>query len=90
MFLQSTCFYRVHELVNLSIAADLFEKIVHEHYIGPIPQALFVAQQGIQYNRKRIMALKNVDPANMKTMKRAVNDVRMSCGDCHYFFKGGR
>ena len=47
-------------------------------------------QQGIQYNRQRIMALKQVDPADMKTMKRAVNEVRMSCGDCHYFFKDGR
>ena len=47
-------------------------------------------QQGIIYNRKRIMALKEVDPADMKAMKRAVNDVRMSCGDCHYYFKDGR
>ncbi|MBT8440215.1 MAG: cytochrome c [Gammaproteobacteria bacterium] len=47
-------------------------------------------RQGIHYNRKRIMALKQVDPADMKTMKRAVNEVRMSCGDCHYFFKEGK
>ena len=47
-------------------------------------------QQGIQYNRKRIMALREVDPADMKNMKRAVNEVRMSCGDCHYFYKDGR
>ncbi len=47
-------------------------------------------EQAILYNRKRIMALKQVDPADMKTMKRVVNNVRMSCGDCHYYFKDGR
>lgn len=44
-------------------------------------------QQAIQYNRQRIMILKQVDPSDMKTMKRAVNEVRMSCGDCHYYFR---
>ena len=44
-------------------------------------------KQAHQYNRKRIMILKQVDPTDMKTLKRAVNDVRMSCGDCHYYFK---
>ena len=44
-------------------------------------------QQAIQNNRQKIMALKQVDPADMKTLKRAVNEVRMSCGDCHYYFR---
>lgn len=44
-------------------------------------------QRAIQYNRQRIMALKQVDPGDMETMKRAVNEVRMSCGDCHYYFR---
>jgi|GEM_PF-6501217 len=41
----------------------------------------------IQYNRHKIMALKQVDPGDIKNMKRAVNEVRMSCGDCHYYFR---
>ncbi|MCG8037941.1 MAG: cytochrome c [Candidatus Thiodiazotropha taylori] len=44
-------------------------------------------QSAIQHNRRKIMTLKEVDPSDMKTMKRAVNDVRMSCGDCHYYFR---
>lgn len=44
-------------------------------------------KSAIQHNRKRIMALKQVDPSDMSTMKRAVNDVRMSCGDCHSYFR---
>ncbi|MES9941175.1 MAG: cytochrome c [Candidatus Thiodiazotropha sp. 6PLUC2] len=44
-------------------------------------------QSAIQHNRKRIMALKQVDPNDMQTMKRAVNEVRMSCGDCHSYFR---
>lgn len=44
-------------------------------------------QQAIAHNRKRLMALKEVDPGDMVAMKRAVNEVRMSCGDCHYYFR---
>ena len=44
-------------------------------------------QSAIKYNRKRIMALKQVDPNDKKALKRAVNEVRMSCGDCHYYFR---
>lgn len=44
-------------------------------------------QQALEYNRQRIMALKQVDPADRTALKRAVNEVRMSCGDCHYYFK---
>lgn len=47
-------------------------------------------QSAIGYNRKRIMALKQVDPGDLKSMKRAVNEVRMSCGDCHYYFRDER
>lgn len=44
-------------------------------------------QQAHGFNRKRIMALQQVDPSDIAKMKRAVNDVRMSCGDCHYYYK---
>lgn len=44
-------------------------------------------QYAIQSNQRRIMALKQVDPDDMKAMKRAVNEVRMSCGDCHSYFR---
>lgn len=44
-------------------------------------------QSALQYNRQKIKALKQVDPGDMAAMKRAVNEVRMSCGDCHYYFR---
>ena len=44
-------------------------------------------KHAIQHNHRKIMALKQVDPGDMKTMKRAVNEVRMSCGDCHSYFR---
>ena len=44
---EASRFYRVHELVNLPLAADRFGKISHEHHIGPVPQTLFVDQQGM-------------------------------------------
>ena len=44
-------------------------------------------RQANEYNRQRIMALKQVDPADIKAMKRAVNEVRMSCGDCHSYYR---
>lgn len=44
-------------------------------------------QQAIQYNRQRIMAIKQIDASDIDKLKRAVNEVRMSCGDCHYYFK---
>lgn len=40
-------FYRTHELTNLPVAADRFGKISHDHSIGPVPQTLFVDQQGL-------------------------------------------
>lgn len=43
--------------------------------------------RAIQHNRQKIMALQQVDPGDMKMMKRAVNEVRMSCGDCHSYFR---
>ena len=43
---EASRFYRVHELVNLPVAADRFGKIAHDHHIGPVPQTLFVDQQG--------------------------------------------
>lgn len=44
-------------------------------------------QQANKYNRQKIMALKQVDPDDIKALKRAVNEVRMSCGDCHSYFR---
>lgn len=44
-------------------------------------------RQANEYNRRKIMALKQVDPGDIKTLKRAVNEVRMSCGDCHTYFR---
>lgn len=44
-------------------------------------------QRALEYNRQRIMVLKQVDPGDMKTLKRAVNEVRMSCGDCHSYYR---
>lgn len=40
-------FYRTHEIRNLPAAADRFGKISHDHHIGPVPQTLFVDQQGL-------------------------------------------
>ena len=40
-------FYRTHEIRNLPVAADRFGKISHDHHIGPVPQTLFVDQQGL-------------------------------------------
>lgn len=40
-------FYRTHKLTNLPVAADRFGKISHDHNIGPVPQTLFVDQQGL-------------------------------------------
>ncbi len=40
-------FYRSYGLVNLPVAADRFGKVSHEHHIGPVPQTLFVDQQGL-------------------------------------------
>ena len=47
-------------------------------------------QQAIEHNRRKMMALKQVDPSDIAMLQRAVNEVRMSCGDCHYYFKDGR
>jgi thiol-disulfide isomerase/thioredoxin len=44
---EASRFYRVHELANLPVAADRFGKISHDHHIGPVPQTLFVDQQGM-------------------------------------------
>lgn len=44
-------------------------------------------QQALEYNRQRIIALKQIDPGDIDTLKRAVNEVRMSCGDCHSYFR---
>lgn len=44
---EASRFYRVHELLNLPVAADRFGKIAHDHHIGPVPQTLFVDQQGM-------------------------------------------
>jgi len=44
-------------------------------------------RQANEYNRQRIMALKEIDPSDMGAMKRAVNQVRMSCGDCHSYYR---
>jgi len=41
----------------------------------------------IEYNRRAILALKQVDPGDRQALKRAVNQVRMSCGDCHYYYR---
>ncbi len=40
-------FYRTHDITNLPVAADRFGKISHDHQIGPVPQTLFVDQQGL-------------------------------------------
>lgn len=44
-------------------------------------------QGAIENNRRKIIALQQVDPTDMAAMKRAVNEVRMSCGDCHSYFR---
>jgi cytochrome c556 len=44
-------------------------------------------RQAIEHNRRAIVALGQVDPGDLASMKRAVNQVRMSCGDCHYYFR---
>lgn len=53
--------------------------------------AIWSDPQGFKYaiknNRQKIMALKQIDPADLKALKRAVNEVRMSCGDCHSYFR---
>jgi len=40
-------FYRTHDITSLPVAADRFGKISHDHRIGPVPQTLFVDQQGL-------------------------------------------
>lgn len=44
-------------------------------------------QQVIKHNRKRIMALRQIDASDEMKLKQAVNDVRMSCGDCHSCYR---
>lgn len=44
---EATRFYRTHGIRNLPLAADRFGKISHDHHIGPVPQTLFVDQQGL-------------------------------------------
>ena len=40
-------FYKTHEITHLPVAADRFGKISYDHQIGPVPQTLFVDQQGL-------------------------------------------
>ncbi len=40
-------FYQTHKIINLPVAADRFGKISYAHHIGPVPQTLFVDQQGL-------------------------------------------
>ena len=40
-------FYRSHNIINMPVAADRFGKISSDHHIGPVPQTLFVDQQGL-------------------------------------------
>ena len=44
---EATRFYRSYDIKNLPVAADRFGKISHDHHIGPVPQTLFVDQQGL-------------------------------------------
>ena len=44
---QAITFYRRYEIKHLPVAADRFGKISSEHHIGPVPQTLFVNQQGL-------------------------------------------
>ncbi|MET0085212.1 MAG: cytochrome c [Sedimenticola sp.] len=44
-------------------------------------------QYAIENNRRKIEALQQVDPGDVDALKRAVNAVRMSCGDCHSYFR---
>lgn len=44
---EASRFYKTHELTNLPVAADRFGKIANDHHIGPVPQTLFVDQQGL-------------------------------------------
>lgn len=44
-------------------------------------------KQSILYNRKAIQVLGQVDPNDVKMLKRAVNEVRMTCNDCHYYYR---
>lgn len=43
--------------------------------------------QANQHNRRKILALKKVDIDDLQSFKRAVNEVRMSCGDCHSYYR---
>lgn len=81
----------VDALLNLNgMYQDLFP-LGEQHPESEALPAIWSDPRGFQYaiqnNRRKIMALKEVDPADMKSMKRAVNEVRMSCGDCHTYFK---
>jgi len=44
---EATRFYKAHEITNLPVAADRFGKIAHDQHIGPVPQTLFIDQQGL-------------------------------------------
>ena len=70
---------------------DLFPAGKQQHPESEALPAIWSDPQGFQYaiqnNHRKIIALKQVDPDDMKAMKRAVNEVRMSCGDCHSYFR---
>ena len=61
-------FYQTYEITNLPVAADRFGKISYDHHIGPVPQTLFVDQQGlvkgiliggVDWESKRVLELLN-------------------------------
>ena len=82
----------VDALLNLNgMYHDLFPAGNKQHPESEALPAIWSDPKGfeyaIQYNRKRIMALEQVDTGDITAMKRAVNEVRMSCGDCHSYYR---
>ncbi len=82
----------VDALLNLNaMYQDLFPAGGEQH---PESEALPIIwndpkgfQSAIENNRRKIMALKQIDPSDIDTLKRGVNNVRMNCGDCHSYFR---
>ena len=73
-----------------SMYLDLFPAGYHHPESEALP-AIWNDPRGFKsankYNRQKIMALKQVDPGDITALKKAVNEVRMSCGDCHSYYR---
>lgn len=70
---------------------DLFPKGQKQHPDSEAKRVIWRDTLGfkaaIRNNKRKIMALQAVDPADRPKLKKAVNEVRMSCNDCHYYFR---